>query len=331
MFERQIYEAYGLFCEERFFVGDYEAFIANGKIYIFVPIKDGDFQECLQMASWLKSRGEQNIAERVDTVRNEPMAVIDGEEGMLFVCPERSWTKAASPGEELALFHERGRIFPNRRLRSFRRNYYLQWHKLWEKRLEQLERWHGRLMLQGAQTEIDELFLTTFPYYLSLSETAMQYFVNVLNNVLQSERDLPSICHERFTETTWPVLPKPFSFTILPTDFLIDHYSRDVAEYIRHEIVFKHSPFEKIASFLEQYSRVQPLSSFAWQMIFARLLFPLHYFTCAESFYKNEKLARYSELAKQFVRVLQTEQKNTELLKIVQQFVPYEKIDWLNI
>lgn len=330
MFERNIYQTYGLFCEERFLLGDYEAFTANDNIYIFVPKDDYPFPDRLNMAKWLKENGEERIAEIVPTLANKEIAVIDGFAGSLFLAPKLRYVYEQPIGEQLAIFHQRGELWNEAESRKYRINYFNQWNVIWEKRLDQLERWYIRLLQQGAQTEIDEQFLLTFPYYLGLTETAIQYFINSKSDHPLSRQEKPTICHGHFTEKTWLILPYQFSQTILPTDFLLDHPSRDIAEYIRYQVLIKKAPFTEVAKFIDSYTAIRPITDYSWQLIFARLLFPVHYFTAVETFYNNQLIERYEKLAHRFYETIHTEQENEQLLKVMQQFIPNEKVVWLN-
>lgn len=46
---------------------------------------------------------------------------------------------------------------------------------------------------------------------------------------------------------------------------------------------------EQIRHFFREYERLTPLSAFAWRLIYARLVFPLHYFECIEGYYSTNK------------------------------------------
>jgi len=47
----------------------------------------------------------------------------------------------------------------------------------------------------------------------------------------------------------------------------------------------------KIQTFLQDYERVSPLSSFSWRLLYARLTFPIHYFECVEDYYTSGPVA----------------------------------------
>lgn len=329
MFERHIYETYGLFCEDRFLLRDMEAFIANGQIYIFVPKDDYPLRDRIYLAKWLKQNGEERICELVLTVRNEQTAVIDGIEGALFSAPMQQYETPHLVGEELATFHERGELTNEGDVRFIRMNFFQQWDVIWGKRLDQLENWYHRLLQQGAQTEMDEFFLMTFPYYLGLTETAIQYYLNSKRDHVLSSIEKPTICHAHFTEKTWIVLPDGFSQIILPTDLLFDHRSRDIAEYVRYLILMKKAPYEEVSEFIRTYSYVKSISDYTWQLVYARLLFPIHYFTAVEAFYRNQLIERYRPLADQLIETIHLEEENEQFLKMMQKLIRNEAVEWL--
>lgn len=329
MFERNIYQVYGLFCEERFLLRDMEAFHANGEIYIFVPKDDYPLQDRINLANVLKQNGEERVCELVLTVRNEQTAIIDGFEGALFVAPKQKYNAYRSNGEQLATLHERGEMKSEVDMRSLRMNFFNRWDMIWARRLEQLENWYHRLLHQGAETEIDELFLMTFPYYLGLTETAIQYYLNSKRDHVLSKIENPTICHAHFTEKSWLVLPDRVSQVILPTDLLLDHSSRDIAEYIRYLILMKKASYDEVSEFITNYSYVKPISDYSWQLIYARLLFPIHYFTAVESYYKNQLIERHLPLAERFMETIYLEEENEQFLKMVQQLIRNEAVEWL--
>ncbi|WP_078429987.1 spore coat putative kinase YutH [Alkalihalobacterium alkalinitrilicum] len=342
MFERNIYDHYQLYCEERFMLGDYEGFMANQDYYVFVPIDrtaGQSIQDMMLMTEHLKTTGERVVAEVFPTVQKQSVALIDGVDGYLLKLPNRSeeWRgeEEESLGHALAFFHYKGANIQSGRHSTS--NYFGQWKFIWEKRLTQLEQWYQKMLQQLPQTEIDDAFIMSFPYYMGLTENAIQYVADSDIDEPYRANEQSVICHHCFMENTWVSSPGVSkSLVKLPTDFIIDHPSRDVAELIRHEFYSEDYSEEKIVSFIYDYESVKPLTAYAWRMVYARLLFPLKYFETLENYYgtqlRNERLF-YGE---QFLDLLDQEQRNQtflshfhELVGNSEMIIGVPKVDWL--
>ena len=70
----------------------------------------------------------------------------------------------------------------------------------------------------------------------------------------------------------------------------------------------------ELKQFFNDYQSIAPLSSFSWRLLFSRLIFPLHYFECIESYYitsseqdkklLEEKLSRILRQSSEYERFL---------------------------
>ncbi|MFP3360225.1 hypothetical protein R0K17_23205, partial [Planococcus sp. SIMBA_143] len=65
-------------------------------------------------------------------------------------------------------------------------------------------------------------------------------------------------------------------------DFVFDHPVRDLAEYTRG-MLLSDAPSEEIVQFLHDYQSERPLSIFSWRLLYARLLYPVHFFDHVDS------------------------------------------------
>ncbi|WP_078555650.1 spore coat putative kinase YutH [Bacillus alkalicellulosilyticus] len=319
MFERNIYDHYQLYCEDRFIVGNYEAFRSNGNTYVFIPHLETSgypVDEQMKMAQHLTQNGENLVGQFIYTVQKKVSAQIDGDEGYLIYLPtvadQKKDFSTMELGARLAYFHDCGINFQvNRKSQQ----YYGQWKQLWEQRLQQLENWYNQVFKQ-PRNEIDEAFVLTFPYYMGLCENAMQYVVDSDIDEQYRSRDEAVICHQRFTDSSW-LCPEEGAETYvkLPSEFIYDHPSRDVAEWIRFKIIEEKASFSEVVSFLDGYEQRRPLSKYSWRMVYARLLFPLHYFEVVEGYYRYHLSTSQEYYAKQFITVLDEEIKNEQFLR----------------
>ncbi|WP_209125756.1 spore coat putative kinase YutH [Alkalihalobacillus sp. BA299] len=342
MFERNIYDHYQLYCEERFMLGDFEGFLAGGEHFVFVPTEftaGQSIQDMMLMAEHLKTNGERVIAEVFPTVQKQSIALVDGVDGYLLKLPNRlnGWRsdEDESLGRTLAFFHYKGGNIQT--VRHSTTNYFGQWKAIWEKRLTQLEQWYEKMLAQLPQTEIDNAFLMSFPYYMGLTENAIQYVADSDIDEPYRANEQPVICHHCFTENSWLSSPDiPHSIIKLPTDFIIDHPSRDIAEWIRAEFYKEDYTEEKVVAFIYDYESVKPLTSYTWRMIYARLLFPLKYFEIIESYYGTQLKSDRLYYGERFLDLLDQEQRNQNFLSRFHQLVGSSemitgnpRLDWL--
>ena len=89
-------------------------------------------------------------------------------------------------------------------------------------------------------------------------------------------------------------------------------------------------------SFFADYQSVEPLSSFAWRLLYSRLLFPLHYVDCIEEYYSTNSEQQKRLLQARLEKYLSQTNEQERILKEFYELaeVPVRKyripyIDWL--
>ncbi|ARK31926.1 spore coat putative kinase YutH [Halalkalibacter krulwichiae] len=347
MFERNLYDMYGIYCESRFQVGDYEAFESGGKSYIILPKEECMLkeEEMLAFTDYLRKIGDNSILEPLMTKYKRRIGLIEGQE--VYVCQLPSvgqreqqalfrFDSAEEKGAHLATIHYYGKQLNNQRNTY---DYFGQWPKLWEKRLEQLEGWYQQILYERPQSYIDEAFLFSYPYYMGLTENAIQYVVDATLDDRGREQEKPTICHQRFNDRTWLVLSEAGDIVKKPTSFVYDHPCRDVAEWIRDQH-WTEKPFtwEKVDSFIRGYENYETLTSYSWKLMYARLVFPLHYFEAVEDYYRSQLKEEKIKRGQHFLHILEQEHANERFLREVAEHVLMSRgvgspqvppIDWL--
>ncbi len=311
MFERNIYDQYRLFCDQKWSIAGFEGFSSDGKNYLLIP---GDLdiarelEQAIAMGKYLKTYGETGIADFIRTVNGEQTALVDGQSVFLFQLPEGDIGRSQpmiSTGEKLARFHQKGMRFQHTNS-----TYFGQWKLFWERRLSQLEQWYQYILRQPQKTIVDEAFLVSFPYYMGLTENAIQYVVDTELDEINKEQ-IPTICHRRFTNKTWLLLVrknKQPNEIKLPTEWITDHPVRDVSEYVRDQLINEQNHMPNIFEFVQKYNQVLPLSKYGWRLFYARLLFPLHYFEAMEGYYGKRANEQY------VLKILELEERNQQFL-----------------
>ncbi|WP_100373929.1 spore coat putative kinase YutH [Bacillus sp. FJAT-45037] len=345
MFERNVYDQYGLYCDVRLSIGDYEGFEAGGKSYVFFPKDEcaSSEQEMLDFAEYYRSVGDETMLSLRKTKQNGNLGLIDGQEVYLFELPnqenrsELRLDTSYEKGEHLSVIHYYGKQLSHPR-KTY--DYFGQWHKLWEQRLEQLEGWHQQISYEKPRSYVDEAFLYSYPYFMGLTENAIQYAVDARLDDPAREQEQGTICHRRFTDSTWLTVSPRGGIVKRPTELVYDHPCRDVAEWIRQKkfdlSLERSNHWEDIHSFIEGYETHEPLTTYSWRLAYARLLFPVHYFETIENYYRAQINEERTQFGQTFFSIIEQEQTNEQFLKQFSEMVRIPKtsgktpnVEWL--
>jgi spore coat protein YutH len=60
----------------------------------------------------------------------------------------------------------------------------------------------------------------------------------------------------------------------------------------------------ELKRFFEEYQSISPLSPFTWRLLYSRIIFPLHYFECIESYYITTSEQDKKVLEEKLMRIL---------------------------
>ena len=280
--KKTIFEEYGIKVQDMTKWGPYDSFRVHQTHFLIVPVShidEEELYELYQLGQFMIEKKEHYVANFILTKKSQLFFEKDESRFVITKCSSYPTGRFTQIGKELARFHQKARSYPYQVTKTLRIG---QWKFLWEKRLDQLESfWQGRVHNQPLN-QFEKLFAESFPYYLGIAENAIQYLVDTELDEEPQLIDSGTICHHRFNSTTW----RSEMSVKLPTEWIFDHGSRDIAEYMRH-LFFDEQEELKVNgfSFLDEYDRTTPLSAFSWRLIYSRLLFPIHYFECVENYY----------------------------------------------
>ncbi|MGM0875468.1 MAG: spore coat putative kinase YutH [Bacillota bacterium] len=280
--KKTVNDEYGIKIQEITKLGQYDSFRLHQTHFLIVPVThldEEEIYELYQLSQFMLEKREPHIASIVLTKKNHLFFEKDQARYAIIKCSSYTEGRFNQIGRDLARFHQKARTYPYQVTKTQRIG---QWKFLWEKRLDQLESfWRGRVHSQPLNP-FEKMFVESFPYYLGLAENAIQYLVDTELDEEPQPIDSGTICHHRFHSTTW----NPSMCVKLPTEWVYDHGSRDISEYMRHLFFDKQEELKLNGfRFLEEYDRTTPLSAFSWRLIYSRLLFPVHYFECVENYY----------------------------------------------
>lgn len=317
MLERQLYEHYRIDPANVLSIGDDMLVKSGGKSY-FIHYSshhhEGILQEQQRMAEHLISRHEPAVLKWVKTESGKLAAVIDGQEAILYEVPETEMQglnrnrEALSTGRRLASFHLRGEDYMP--ASSSVQGSWTYWQQRWIKRLGQLENWFLKRQQEPLKTRGDEQFLLTFPYFLGLTENAVQMVMDIQLDHPYSARNGAgtTICHDRFHEGKWLTTDETHTAVYkIPTGFVYDHFTRDAAEYVR-DLAISDMVFSKKTArterFLHRYQQVKPFEYQDACVFFARLCFPVQYFDHIEDYYRTVDEEQRYVFEEDFLKIL---------------------------
>jgi spore coat protein YutH len=319
--------------EEPLSVGRYETGRINNQMYMLVPVSSFDedeLSELAQLSTHVMSQGDRNTCQFLQVESGE--SVIESQQGkyVVLTCMIHSNRNQQHIGRKLSKFHYRGRTVP---FQTNKINRIGNWKLYWEKRLDQMEKVWNDLLYKQPDHEFERLFLEAFPYYMGLAENAIQYLVDTEIDDDPQAVDSGTICHVRFKKETWGnqyMIKNPF-------DWVFDHGSRDLAEWTRDRYFTNIKLYEpEVSQFFQDYQTVMPLSSFSWRLVYARLLFPLHFFDNVENYYITSSEQEKNSLHDRLVKSLAQTKEHEEFLSSFYQLagVPVRrmkipKLDWL--
>lgn len=282
-----IKELYNIYPQQIFRIDNYDAVYDGYYLYVIVPVVEhekDELPERHEMSKFLRLSGARFVPAFFPA--KDDSFVQQWEKGHFLLLFLDQWknTPLKSIPKSLANFHKRGMSLQSE-IKKLRR--LGEWHELWERRITQLKKFWEQVVTNRPVNEFERLFVESFPYYAGLTENAIQYFVDTRMDVQPGINDVGTITHERFTNETWSgeiIWRNPF-------DWVIDHISRDLAEWTR-AFYLENNRFNYVSQiqvFFQQYEEKIPLSSFSWRLIYSRLILPTHFFAAAESYFYSQK------------------------------------------
>lgn len=148
------------------------------------------------------------------------------------------------------------------------------WDTLWAKKIDYLEYQINQI---GKKYPI---LVDSFSYFVGMAENAISYVKNTNLEVKKEQTDINVISHRKIKECN------KLNCIYDPLNIVIDHKSRDLAEYIKTSF-FKNNI--KIFEELDQYFSNHYFSLYGIRILFARILYPSFYFDTYEEIILNKK------------------------------------------
>ncbi|MBM7646088.1 spore coat protein YutH [Scopulibacillus daqui] len=237
-----------------------------------------DIEELAALAYGFRQRGEKGVAV-IAPEQKKKWAARKNEDTVLLIVPPHFRQNVPLP-KELARFHQSGSFFQFRKLDD---TPYVNNVNYWINRLDDLWDRYKECQKSRTITDFENHFIKVFPYFAGLGENAVQYMVDLRLDYSVFEK--PAVCHHRFTDDTWAFGPY---WIKSPADWVIDHPSRDLAEWMRGAVLDNKS-YQEIESFLQAYHQENPITSLGKSLIMGRLLFPLSFIELSEAYFEDKK------------------------------------------
>lgn len=333
MIEKIIYENYGIVVGDEEKNSRYPSFRSRNVIYSIIPLEkleQEELEERHKMSEHMWLLGDHSVSTFVLANHGSYVSEADGNLFVLLANEAMQPMRIQRVGLELAAFHINGRSIDQKITKCSRIG---QWKTLWEARIDQLERVWSEKLQSHPNNEFEQLFVETFPYYMVLGENAIQYLVDTETDDTPDMIDSGTVCYERFKQNTW----NGEGYRKNPFDWVFDHASRDLAEWVRdYYVQHTHTYQRGVVQFFREYQSIERLSSFSVRLLYARLLYPIQYYETIEGYFSNPGESRAHELEETLSTLIKTSQnyevflKNFyELVEFPTKQIPLPEIEWL--
>ena len=145
------------------------------------------------------------------------------------------------------------------------------WIELWSKKIDYLEYY------MDTKDNIDDNIKSIFNYFIGLGENAINYIKKTFEDERATESDNLTLCHNRITT----------NYTLYdlynPLNIIVDHISRDVAEYLKSLFYTRKYNLHKIEYIIKKAN----LSNFGSRLLLGRIIFPTFFFDLLDDYEIN--------------------------------------------
>lgn len=184
------------------------------------------------------------------------------------------------------------------------------WSYLWQTKIDYIES-----QLKEIKTNI--IIENSIDYYIGLAENAI-YYVNMI------EKKYPISNLDNIVLSRKRIYFPNYKLNYLnPLSFIFDLEVRDVAEYIKSYFFAGENAMVELETFLKS----THLTTYSYNMLFARLLYPSYYFDI------YEKIVNTNEKSEKILKVISLNEEYEKFLKkayeLISKYAPLENIEWL--
>ena len=229
---------------------DYYFFVLNKNHYIFKPYFD-DIDKTLDIYKLNRLLSERTNIDNIILNRyGNPITKVNNSFYVLILSNNRNNFTLADISNMPNVSD-----INNQPLDKLERN---NWEILWANKIDYFE------MQVHENAKKYPLIRESFDYFIGLSENAISYLVNTKREVSPTIYDMKVISHNSLNNSLYD-----------PSNIILDHKARDVAEYIKMSFFNNNL---NIFKELEEYFHYNYYSIYGIRVLFARILYPSFYF-----------------------------------------------------
>lgn len=229
---------------------DYYFFVLNKNHYIFKPYFD-DIDKILDIYKLNRLLSERTNIDNIILNRyGNPITKVNNSFYVLILSNNRNNFTLADISNMANVSD-----INNQPLDKLERN---NWEILWANKIDYFE------MQVHENAKKYPLIRESFDYFIGLSENAISYLVNTKREVSPTIYDMKVISHNSLNNSFYD-----------PSNIILDHKARDVAEYIKMSFFNNNL---NIFKELEEYFHYNYYSIYGIRVLFARILYPSFYF-----------------------------------------------------
>ena len=181
------------------------------------------------------------------------------------------------------------------------------WETLWEDKVDYYE------MQIGENEKKYSLMRESFDYFVGMAENAISYLVNTKLELKPTSVDQKVISHNNIN----------LSLTD-PTNIILDHKSRDVAEYIKLSFWNNNKDIFKE---LDEYFYYNYYSIYGMRVLFSRVLYPSYYFYLYDEIISNKREEK--DINKIITRISEYEIFLYNIYIYLKKYYDIPSIEWL--
>ena len=240
---------------------DYYFFVLNKNHYIFKPYFD-DIDKTLDIYKLNRLLSERTNIDNIILNRyGNPITKVNNSFYVLILSNNRNNFTLADISNMANVSD-----INNQSLDKLERN---NWEILWANKIDYFE------MQVHENAKKYPLIRESFDYFIGLSENAISYLVNTKREVSPTIYDMKVISHNSLNNSLYD-----------PSNIILDHKARDVAEYIKMSFFNNNL---NIFKELEEYFHYNYYSIYGIRVLFARILYPSFYFDLYDGIISGKK------------------------------------------
>ena len=185
------------------------------------------------------------------------------------------------------------------------------WNVLWERKIDYLE-----YQIKQIGLKYPEL-VDSFSYFVGMAENAISYYKNTLIDYKDNvNNNSYVIAHDKITVST--------DYFYNPVNFIIDHKSRDLGEYIKLSFYNKNY---NIFKELDSYFRKNYYTEYDMRLLIARIMYPSSYFNIYDNIIKGE--LKEKNISYVVDNICEYEKYLGDIFKYLENYYKIPSIEWI--